>query len=337
MQYKSLKGFTGLGQFGILCVFLGLGFVLAAVIQVIIGFKMIPSGTALNDMAKVMMDAMAKPENVGYVRALQITGTFFLLFVPTILYSWVTNGRNKFWLGFNPYINISQIAIGFVIIFAANIAATPLEDITKSVVAHFPSIDKIAKQLEDAYNEQVLLLSNLKSWPEFLMAIVIMAFLPSLFEEMFFRGAMQNLLVRWWKQPLLAILVTSLVFSLIHSSIYLFMSRVMLGFALGLMYHTTKNIWVNVIAHFLNNAIALSQLFYMSSNKQKIDPSKLDPTKFDPKIAWGLAVAALIGLYFLFKVLMKISRANREKIDAQEQVLLSRENIHDPFAKNQNS
>jgi hypothetical protein len=163
------------------------------------------------------------------------------------------------------------------------------------------------------------------------MAIVIMAFFPALFEEIFFRGAMQGLLVRWWKKPLLAILVTSLIFSLIHSSIYLFVSRAALGFALGLMYQVSKNLWVNVIAHFLNNAIAVAQLFYMSRHKQKIDVSKLDP-----KVEWWVAVIALVALYFLFRQLRKLSIKNRVGINAMEQKLLVQENTYDPFANTEN-
>ena len=326
MQYRSVKGFTGFGQLGILFVFLGLGFILAGGVQLLIGMQMIPPGTSFKDIGNAMLEAMTKPENIGYARMAQVSGTFLLLFVPAILFSWVTNGRNKFWLGFNPYINIYQVLIGFLIIFSANILASPLADISKAVLTHFPAIDAMAKNLEKAYDDQVLVLSNLKSWPEFLMAIAIMAFFPALFEEVFFRGAMQGFLVRWWKRPLLAILVTSLVFSLIHSSVYLFISRAALGFALGLMYHSTKNIWVNVIAHFLNNAIAVSQLFYMSTHHQKIDPGKLDP-----KVEWWFAVISLIAFYFLFRLLQKVSMKNIFKIETREQLIVEKENTYDPF------
>ena len=102
---------------------------------------------------------------------------------------------------------------------------------------------------KDAYTEQVLALSNLKAG-RILMAIVIMAF-SALFEEIFPRS-LQTLLERWWKKPLLALIAASLVFSLIHLSVYLFLSRALLGgFVLGLMYQRSKNIWVNVIAQFL--------------------------------------------------------------------------------------
>lgn len=330
MEYKSVKGYSGLGQFGILLVFLGLGFILAGGAQLLIAFQLIPAGTGLQDMGDALIKALMLPENIGYARFAQVLGTFLLLFVPAVLYSLVTNGRNPFWLGFNKYINSYQVLIGFMIIFAANLMASPLAELSRYVVSFLPSLDTLAQELETAYNDQVMALSNLKSWPEFIMAIAIMAFFPALFEEVFFRGTLQNLLVRWWKAPLAAILVTSLFFSFIHLSVYLFASRAILGFILGLLYHKTKNIWVNVIAHFLNNLIAVSQLFMMSNQKEKMDVSKLDP-----EMPWWIGVIALAILVFLFQLLDKYSARNLEKIDVKEKLIMAEENVYQPFANSE--
>ena len=330
MEYKSIKGYSGLGQFGILLVFLGLGFILAGGAQLLIAFQLIPTGTGLQEMGDALVKALMLPENIGYARFAQVLGTFLLLFVPAVLYTLVTNGRNPFWLGFNSYINMYQVLIGFMIIFVANLMASPLADLSRYVVSFMPSLDTLAQELENAYNDQVMALSNLKSWPEFLMAIAIMAFFPALFEEVFFRGTLQQLLVRWWKAPLAAILVTSLFFSIIHLSVYLFASRAILGFILGLLYHRTKNIWVNVIAHFLNNLIAVSQLFIMSNQKEKMDISKLDP-----EMPWWIGLIALVILVFLFKILDKYSAWNLEKIDAKEKLIMAEENVYQPFANSE--
>ena len=331
MQFKSVKGFTGFAQLGILLVFLGLGFILAGGAQLIIGMKIIPEGTPLQNMGDAILKAMMDPKNVAYSRLTQVLGTFLLLFVPAALFSMVVNGKNFFWLGFNRYINGYQLLLGFSLIFVANIMASPIETLTKHLLVHLPSLNASAKNLEDLYNDQVLALSNLKSWPEFLMAIIIMAFFPALFEEVFFRGALQNLLVRWWKKPLMAIIFTSLVFSLIHMSVYLFFSRALLGFVLGLMYHKSRNIWVNVIAHFLNNSIAVAQLFWMSFNNKKTDVSQLDP-KYD----WWVALIALVILFLLFRSLKKYSASNVLKIEARENVLLAEESPFHSIAGSEN-
>jgi hypothetical protein len=316
MQYKSIKGFNGASQFGILLVFTGLGMVLTGLVQLAIGSMMVPQGTPFSKMNEAIINAMKNPANVNLTRWMQVLGTCCMMFIPAFLFSLICNGKKMFWLGFNKNLSLYQVLLGFLIIFTSNILAGPFEDLVKSITAHFPSFDQLAHNMEARYNEQVTIISNLKNWPEFLLAIFIMAFFPALFEEMFFRGALQNLLVRWWKMPILAIFVTALLFSLIHASVYLFLSRLLLGFVLGYLFYQTKNLWVNTIAHFLNNLLALAQLFAMSRKHQPVDPSAIDP-----KVEWWLALIALFSLIFLFKLLHRYSVHNRMKIYTKEQRL----------------
>jgi hypothetical protein len=204
--------------------------------------------------------------------------------------------------------------------------AGPLEELSEKVIAHFPSLNHVAKKLENEYNDQILMLSHLSGVGDFITALIIMAFFPALFEELFFRGALQTLLVKWWKKPLLAILATSILFSLIHMSVYLFLSRIVLGFVLGWMFHQTKNIWVNTIAHFLNNAIAVSQMYVLSVRNEKIDITKLDT-----KVEWWVGIIAIVALFFLFRFLNRYTEKNSMKIIAKEQSLFSTENTASPF------
>lgn len=332
MEYRSVKGMTGWGQLGILLVFTGAGFILAGVIQLIIGFQLVPKGTSMDKIGDAMVKAMLQPENITYSRIAQVSGTFFLLFMPAVAYMIICHGKNKFWLGFNKHINARQIVLGFFLIFLANVIASPLADLSKAILTNFPSINAMGIRMEAAYTEQVMALSNLKSWGEFFMALVIMAFFPALFEEVFFRGAVQNLLERWWKKPLLAILVTSLLFSLIHMSVFLFLSRALLGFVLGLMYQRSRNLWVNIVAHFLNNTVAVIQLFWISKHAQKIELDKLDP-----KLPWWGALIALVFTIGLFILFDKFSAKNRTQIAFKEQNLLEQNDILHSFPENKNN
>jgi membrane protease YdiL (CAAX protease family) len=320
MQYKSNKGYSGFAQLGMIILFIGLGLILLGLLQMCIGILMIPKGTRSENLEFDLMKAMQDPKYINIIRIIQAIGTFCLMCLPALIYSWICNGKSMLWLGFSRHINVFQIILGFLIIFTANIAAVPLEELSRKIIAHFPSLNSMAHRLENIYNEQVVGLSNLKSWPEFFIAVIIMAFLPAMFEEMFFRGMLQNLFVKWWKMPIIAIIFTSLLFSLIHMSVYLFLSRAILGFALGLIYYKTKNIWVNIVAHFLNNLMAVSMLFWQSLHHQKIDLASTDP-----KPGWWGILAAYLALFFLFRILSRYSEKNKMKIYTREQMLLVKE------------
>ena len=175
MEYKSVKGFGGWAQMGFLCAFLGLGFILAGGVQVLLSMQIMPAGKSITD-SNALTTAMLSPENVGMARTIQVLGTFALLFIPAVLWSIVSNGKNMFWLGFSKYINGFQILLGFMLIFTAALAASPLADLTKFVVAHFPQLDKMANNMEVLYNKQAAALANINNWQEYITALFIMAF-----------------------------------------------------------------------------------------------------------------------------------------------------------------
>jgi membrane protease YdiL (CAAX protease family) len=243
----------------------------------------------------------------------------------------VCYGRNMFWLGFNKHINAKQIIVGFFLFLFVSLIAVWLHDVSKDLLTHYPGLNTTAKEMEATYNDQVNILSNMNTWGEFAMAIVIMAFFPALFEEVFFRGAVQQLLVKWWKAPLLAIIVTSILFSIIHMSIYLFISRAVMGFVLGMMYHRSRNLWVNIIAHFLNNSLVVIQMFVLSRQGKSMNTDKLDP-KFP---IWGglLIVVITYALYLLFD---RVSKKNRFLVEFDEQNLLENNDPVHSIASSQN-
>jgi membrane protease YdiL (CAAX protease family) len=96
-----------------------------------------------------------------------------------------------------------------------------------------------------------------------------------------------------------AIIVTSLLFSAIHFSFYGFLTRTALSIVLGLLYAYTRNLWMPILAHFINNAIGVGEVYYLRSNGQSLSDGIGD--KFP--IWWG--ILALVAFIFIFKQFQK--------------------------------
>ncbi len=94
-----------------------------------------------------------------------------------------------------------------------------------------------------------------------LLNIVVFAVLPALFEEMVFRGYVLRTLRAYgdW----FAVLVSSVLFGLMHGNIEQIPFALLVGFLLGWLYIMTDNIWIPVTVHFTNNAYAQA-LDYLS-------------------------------------------------------------------------
>ncbi|MFT9820341.1 lysostaphin resistance A-like protein [Lysinibacillus sp. NPDC056185] len=104
-----------------------------------------------------------------------------------------------------------------------------------------------------------------KSYQDYsLLSIVAFMFIGALFEEILFRGIIQNLLLVFLEQPWTAIIITTLLFIGMH--IQYFKKPIMLinitvpSLIFGWIYFETNNILVPFLVHFLMN-IGMTLLF----------------------------------------------------------------------------
>lgn len=182
--------------------------------------------------------------------------------------------------------------------------------------------------MEEAYNSQVLQMARMNNFSEYLFVMVVIALAPAIFEEICFRSGLQQTLINWTKQPILAIVITSILFSAIHFSYYGFLPRVALGLLLGLLYYYSKNIWFSILMHFLNNGISVSVLYFTSVNgkpKQEVLDSNMG-------IDVSFTITALVGLAILTALtyLMQNFKASSEKLPTIEPINYLRKN-NNPF------
>jgi membrane protease YdiL (CAAX protease family) len=95
------------------------------------------------------------------------------------------------------------------------------------------------------------------SYLDLFVNIVVMAITPAICEELLFRGVIQNQLEKWFKNAHIAVWVAAIIFSAIHFQFYGFFPRMILGAALGYLLVYGKSLWLPIVAHALNNFMAV--------------------------------------------------------------------------------
>src|SRR5690606_26747624 len=102
--------------------------------------------------------------------------------------------------------------------------------------------------------------------PLLLLNIFVMALLPAIAEEFYFRGTLLHILNRVFRNDHLSVWLVAIIFSAIHLQFYGFFPRVLLGAFFGYMLIWTKNIWIPAFAHFVNNATVTVLAFVYARN-----------------------------------------------------------------------
>ncbi len=87
--------------------------------------------------------------------------------------------------------------------------------------------------------------------------IVSMAILAPILEELLFRGAIQGMLMRYFKNPWVGILLASLSFGIIHINPIQVFYATCLGVGFGWVYYRTGSLLPAIVGHILNNSLAV--------------------------------------------------------------------------------
>lgn len=125
------------------------------------------------------------------------------------------------------------IIIGFRLFYAGSIA-------------HLTNLMPIPKHITDAFDQ---LNSN---YVYLLLSVCIFA---PFIEEFLYRGIILSGLLKKYS-PITSILLSSLIFAIVHMNLPQGINAFILGLFLSLIYYKTKNLYICIFIHFINNLCA---------------------------------------------------------------------------------
>lgn len=144
-----------------------------------------------------------------------------------------------------------------------------------------------------------LLLEGTSIWG-FLGNIIFIGAFASVAEEVFFRGVLQKLLGKLFKNLHTSVWLAAFIFSLMHMQFYGFLPRIVLGAMLGYLFVYSNNLWIPIFVHFLNNALVVALNFFFKENS--IYQSLENPSMSLSFIVVGfISLGLLIYLFVLYR------------------------------------
>jgi uncharacterized protein len=223
MAHYATKRFNYWGQLGILAAFCGGGLIIGGIGSII---PLLGKVDFLNSKLGLekQIENILKPENAAALRWSQLIGTVFIFLLPVLLYARVCHVKAAMHLGFKNNINILQAGLAVLIMLACLPAVGALQELTEMLPWSKATLLKF-KVAEDVYNKQVAVIARMDNVWDYIISVLVIALLPAVVEEALFRGGLQNLLSRWFKLPIVAVIITSIIFSAVHGSYLGFLSR----------------------------------------------------------------------------------------------------------------
>ena len=95
------------------------------------------------------------------------------------------------------------------------------------------------------------------SFSGFLFNIILLAIIPAVGEELFFRGIIQEICIGLFKNNGAGIIITSLIFGILHFQIDNLLSIIFASLLLGYIYNFSNNIFLTILLHFGFNSFSL--------------------------------------------------------------------------------
>lgn len=212
-------------------------------------------------ISPVSLLTIAQPNNIDLLKWLQLAMSVAVIVVPPLFLAYLISSNPLIFLRLNKRVCLSDIAIVVLIMIIAIPFINLLGDLNHRMVlpkslAWIENWMKTSEETAAQFTEKMLDVHTLAG---LLLNIIIIAVIPALGEELFFRGALQGVL-KDWKGIRPAIWLSAILFSAIHFQFYGFVPRMLMGAFFGYLLFWSENLWLPITAHFTNNVIAV--IFY---------------------------------------------------------------------------
>ena len=243
-------------------------------------------------------------ENKNKLKISQFIASVFIFIIPCILLSYFSTKESFNIFGFKSELKRQNILlILFMMIFIQPFVVFCMQlnaSFLHSVSDYIPKIYNQMELMEDKAVELTNYFLRMNSPIDLLFNLFLIALIPSIGEELFFRGIVQKKLGNILKSPHVAVIITSFIFSAIHMQFFGLLPRFLLGVILGYLFFYSGNLWTSVLAHFINNAMGVLLMYSAFSENLTPDITNIESTEISLFQAF-FSVSVVLLFFYLYK------------------------------------
>jgi uncharacterized protein len=212
------------------------------------------------------------PESMNLLKYLQVFQSIGLFIIPSMVVAWLFH---ESWVSY-LYLDKRPVWPAVLLVTAMIFIVNPFINFTGAINAemHFPEwlsgLENWMRNAEDTAEKLTRSFLEVETAGGLMFNLFMIAVLPALGEELLFRGIIQRLFGRMTRSHHWGIWLSAALFSALHMQFYGFIPRILLGGMFGYLLVWSGTLWLPVLAHFVNNASAVTFLYLI--DKGKVSP-----------------------------------------------------------------
>jgi hypothetical protein len=262
------------------------------------------------------IDEMNNPESIRILKYFQVVQSIGVFIVPPFILGWLYHGKITEYLSLNKKITFASVLLVLVLSFAASPFINFIGEINANM--QFPGwlsgVENWMKNAEDKAAEITEAFLKVETTGGLIFNIFMIAFLPSIGEELLFRGVIQRIFTNWTRNYHWGIWISALLFSALHLQFYGFIPRMFLGVLFGYLLVWSGSMWLPIIAHFINNALAVVAMYLI--DKELLSP-EIEEIGTNSDSYYMAAVSLVLIVVFMLMIKRQNSRTQPEFSDSQ--------------------
>ncbi len=248
---------------------------------------------------------------INALKFIQLFSSLGMFLFPALIFGLTKNIGGDF-LKLKTKISGVMILLAMAIIFLSAPIVNEIYNLNKLLDPNaFGEFGKLLTQSEKQNEMLTNLFLYMPGVTDFLINIFVIALIPAIAEELFFRGVLQQFFKAAFKNVHVAVWTTAIVFSLFHMDFYGFIPRIFLGALLGYLFVWGNSLWVNIGAHFINNASQVVMVYLFQSGISSYDAQSDENSPWYVTLIFTVVMIGLIIVFYRKRFIEIIPEPNQ--------------------------
>ena len=206
-------------------------------------------------LVPVLGKIIQRPEAAG--RILAVVQDLFIFIIPAFVAAFTATRLPARMLGVDQPPKASLFLLALLVLFVSVPAMNMIISFNQNI--HLPesmtSVEAWMRHTEDAASQATAAILSGDSVGTLIVSVLIVGVLAGFSEEIFFRGALQRILMATRLPAWSVIWIVAVIFSAFHFQFFGFIPRMLLGAYFGYLLYWTRCLWIPVCVHIINNSV----------------------------------------------------------------------------------